>query len=166
MHRDELSLAEARRIALAGHLREVRVEGWREAAYLHREARLPKRIDACALLSPFDPLIWTRKRVARLFQFDYRMEVFVPQEQRRWGVYVLPFLLGDRLVARVDLKTDRTTNRLLVLSAHIEPHAGAPEVTPRLITELKALATWLGLDSVAVARKGNLARPLAAWTRE
>jgi uncharacterized protein YcaQ len=107
----------------AGQLRSVKVETWRETAHLHRETRLLTRIDAASLLSPFDPVIWYRNRVSRLFGFDYRIEIFVPKEKRKWGCYVLPFLLGDRLVARVDLKADRTNRRLLVLAAYLEAHA-------------------------------------------
>jgi uncharacterized protein YcaQ len=146
----------------ADKLREVRVEDWREQAYLHPKARMLRRIAASALLSPFDPVIWHRARAARLFNFEYRFEIFVPQAKRKWGSYVLPFLLGERLVARVDLKADRIKRRLLVPAAYIEPDTEPGEVAETLAEELRLMAGWLDLDSVVVGRRGGFARQLSA----
>lgn len=146
----------------AGELRQVCVEGWREPAYLHKAARIPARIGAAALVSPFDPLIWYRERVARLFEFEYRVEIYVPPQKRKWGYYVLPFLLGDRLAARVDLKADRTGRQLLVLAAYIELNAKAGTVADALARELQSMARWLGLESVTVRSRRGFARTLAA----
>jgi uncharacterized protein len=156
-----MSRAESRpglaELVAAGAVRQVRVEGWREPAYLHPEAEIPPRMEARALLSPFDPVVWYRPRAARLFGFDYRFEIFVPREKRRWGVYVLPFLFGDQLVARVDLKADRSTRCLHVLAAFRESHADAEPMVHALADELRVLAGWLGLSSIKVGRRGNLA---------
>ena len=149
----------------AGDLREVRVHGWREPAWLHRDARTPASIRAETLLSPFDPVIWFRPRAQRLFQFDYRIEIWVPREKRKWGYYVLPFLLGESLVARVDLKADRDQRTLRVIAAYIEPKAKAPVVAEALARELKTMAKWLELESVAIERRGDLARHLSAAAR-
>ena len=131
-----------------GDLERVQVEGWRAPAYLDPEARLPRRVEAAALVSPFDPLVWRRERASRLFGFDYRIEIYTPAAQRKYGYYVLPFLLGERLVARVDLKADRGKGLLLAQSAHLEPGVCAREVESPLKAELRTLADWLGLDDV------------------
>jgi len=150
-----------------GLLDAVAVEGWTEVAYRHPDAALPRRVDACALVSPFDQAMWSRDRVERLHRFRYAIEIYVPAAKRVHGYYVLPFLLGDTYVARVDLKADRMARRLLVQSAWVEPDLAARgtddgEVADRLAGELREVAAWLDLDDVVVVGPGDLAPALAA----
>ncbi|HWB98690.1 MAG TPA: crosslink repair DNA glycosylase YcaQ family protein, partial [Bryobacteraceae bacterium] len=133
-----------RELVEMGKLHEVQVESWREIAYLDLKADAPRSMDAAALLSPFDPLIWCRPRVERLFGFAYRVEIFVPPEKRKYGVYVLPFLYGEKLAARVDLKADRANGRLRVLGTWFEGRRTA-DAAAALSAELRGLAEWLGL---------------------
>jgi len=149
-----LDLAGARarvaELADAGELERVQVEGLRGHRYLARGARLPRAVDARALLSPFDSLIWERTRTSELFGFDFRLEIYTPQHKRVHGYYVLPFLLGDRLVARVDLKYDRQAGVLRAIATHVERGVRKRDITPALREELHAMAAWLGAREVGV----------------
>lgn len=147
-------------LAEAGTLLPAAVEGWREPAYLHCAATQTQPVEACALLSPFDSLVWNRQRCERLFNFHYRIEIYTPKAQRKFGYYVLPFLLGDALVGRIDLKAERTASTLLVQAAHLEPGAKAGNAATHLARLLPEMAAWLGLERVTVCGRGNLAQAL------
>jgi len=128
-----------------GELREVSVDGWTEKAFVHRSAKLPKKLHATALLSPFDSLVWCRPRNERLFNFHYRIEIYTPKEKRKFGYYVLPFMMNGQMVGRVDLKADRANSKLLVQSVHTEKGVKRASINDALDNELRSMAAWLGL---------------------
>ncbi|GAA4267708.1 winged helix-turn-helix domain-containing protein [Frondihabitans peucedani] len=144
----------------AGEVERVEVPGWSKAAFLHRDARLPRRIEADALLSPFDPVVWERARTERLFGFRYRIEIYTPQPKRVYGYYVLPLLQGDSLVGRIDLKSDRQAGILRVQHAWTEP--GHTVDVDRLVALLHRTAAWQGLEGVEATGRGDLGPTLAA----
>ena len=158
--RPEATRAAITELADAGELRPVEVAGWGAPAWLDAEARRPRWIRARALLSPFDSLIWERPRVERIFDFRYRIEIYTPAAKRVHGYYVLPFLLGDQLVARVDLKADRKAGVLRVQAAYGEEGIERALVARALADELRLMADWLELDDVAVVDRGDLAAEL------
>jgi uncharacterized protein YcaQ len=143
-----------------GVLRQVRVEGWTQPAYVHSAARVPRRINACTVLSPFDPVVWNRDRANRLFGFHYRIEIYTPQPKRIYGYYVLPILWGDSVVGRVDMKSDRQSGALLVQAAFTEPGVPGQLLADDLAPEMLAMAQWLGLERVEVGARGDLASTL------
>jgi uncharacterized protein len=145
------------RLSDEGELVDVEVEGWGRAGYLHPEARLPRKIVGRALLSPFDNLVWYRDRIERLWDFHYRIEIYVPEPKRVYGYYVLPFLLDGELVARVDLKTDRKKQSLVAKGVFAEPGVDRARVARELRAELELTSSWLGLEDVVVGRDGDLA---------
>ncbi|MCK2036185.1 winged helix DNA-binding domain-containing protein [Microbacterium sp. SSW1-49] len=151
-------------LAASGELLPVQVRGWERGgrplpAWRHRDAVLPRRVDAAAVLTPFDPVVWFRDRALRAFDLDYRIEIYVPAEKRRYGYYSLPVLVGDRIVARVDLKADRAAATLQVQSAWWEPQS-RPEDAERIAREIALAATWQGLEHVSVSGWGDAADAL------
>lgn len=149
----------------AGELQAVAVEGWTTAgraakAWVHVDAALPRRVDATAILTPFDPVVWFRDRAERLFAFEYRIEIYTPAPRRRFGYYSLPVLIGDDVVARVDLKADRANSTLLVQSAWWEDERPA-DAAPRLADELRHAARWQGLDAISVSQWGDATADIA-----
>ncbi|HEY8281993.1 MAG TPA: crosslink repair DNA glycosylase YcaQ family protein, partial [Leifsonia sp.] len=171
------ALAAIRDLEDSGELVPVVVPGWESRgrptpAWLHRDARLPRRIDAAALLSPFDPVVWFRDRALRMFGFHYRIEIYTPAPKRVYGYYTMPLLVGDRLVGRVDLKSDRQAGVLRVQSAWSEPQPNGGAISPahtveRLLPVLREAAQWQGLETVAVTEphRGDLAPVIAAALR-
>jgi uncharacterized protein YcaQ len=156
-----------------GELLSVTVPGWKQGAYLHRDTRVPRRIETTALLSPFDPVVWERARAERLFGFHYRIEIYTPKPKRVFGYYVLPLLIDDRLVGRVDLKSDRQNGVLRVQAAwrEADPALSEGEIAARLAPLLRQTAAWQGLGEIEVMDRGTLAASAAtelgvALTRE
>ena len=149
----------------SGELGQVEVAGWTSAgrpakAWVHRDATLPRRVDAAAILTPFDPVVWFRERAERLFDFEYRIEIYTPAPKRRFGYYSLPVLIGDDLVGRVDLKADRASSTLLVQSAWWE-HGRPTDAASRLADELRLAARWQGLDDISISQWGDATGDLA-----
>lgn len=158
-------MAAIRELQDSGVLRPVTVHGWESAgrpakAWVHQDAVLPRRVDAAAILTPFDPVVWFRDRAQRLFDFEYRIEIYTPGPQRRFGYYSLPVLIGDDIVGRVDLKADRGSSTLLVQSAWWE-HGRPADAASRLADEVCAAARWQGLEAISVSRWGNATDDLA-----
>jgi uncharacterized protein YcaQ len=150
-----------RELVESGELLPVTVESWKQQGYLHRDARLPRKVEVAALLSPFDSLIWERQRTERLFDFVYRLEIYTPAHKRQHGYYVLPFLMNDRLAGRVDLKSDRARSRLQVKGGSAETGVNVRKIVAPLARELRSLAHWLDLEDVEVtSRRGELLKLL------
>jgi uncharacterized protein YcaQ len=151
-----------KQLVAEGELIEAQIAGLKGPWYVHRDAARPRAVNAATLLNPFDPMMWRRDRIMDLFGFDYVLEIFVPEPKRVFGYYVLPFLLGEDFVARVDLKSDRKAKALLVQASYAEFGVDLDAVVPALAHELREVARWQGLSDVVVKRKGDLATRLAA----
>jgi uncharacterized protein YcaQ len=149
-----------------GRLLAVHVEGWKEQAYMHPQARVPRTVDGCALVTPFDSLVWERKRIERLFGMKYTIEMYVPPPKRVYGYYVCPFLLDDTLAARCDLKADRARGVLMAQSAFLEPGQDPRRAAAELLDELRHMQTWLELDRIEAGERGGLAAMLRASLRK
>ncbi|MDH3706375.1 MAG: winged helix DNA-binding domain-containing protein [Acidimicrobiia bacterium] len=148
-----------------GRLQPVDVEGWSQSGYVVPDVSIPRRVEAAAVVSPFDPVVWNRPRAELLFGFEYRIEIYVPKAKRQYGYYVLPFLLGDRLVARVDVKTDREAGVLRVHAAYAEAHAEPADIAGPLVASLHRLARFVGVDEAAYGTRGDLIAVLARADR-
>jgi uncharacterized protein len=146
-----------RELVEAGELLEVKVEGWRQPAYLSSTLRIPRSMEAAAFLSPFDPLLWERQRTERLFGFRYRIEIYTPAAQRQHGYYILPFLFAQNFVARLDLKADRANQSLRVVGAFAEPQTEPKTFVHAVAAELRSMADWLGLEKIVISQNGDLA---------
>ncbi len=143
-----------------GTLLPVKVEGWDQPGYLHKDALIPRKANAQALVTPFDPIVWDRDRTERLFDFHYRIEIYTPEPKRIYGYYVLPFVHGDRIAGRICLKADRQASVLRANAAHLENGADLGETAEALGAELRHMARWLKLDQVEANRRGNLSAEL------
>jgi uncharacterized protein YcaQ len=164
--KNAIAAARVSELVEEGVLVEVGVDGWDTTAYVVPGVKIPRRVRARALLSPFDPVVWFRPRALRMFDYHYRIEIYTPEPKRIYGYYVLPFLLGDRLVGRVDLRADRAASVLRVPGAFIEERVDAADAVPHLVDELRLLAHWLELDTIEIGDRGDLTTALrSAFSR-